>query len=286
MSIEQGPLTQLPDADLISEQISAHDPVGMQVHTFEQLGSTSTWLREQARELAQEDEVAVARRRLHLCVTDWQSAGVGRRGKQWQAKAGNVMFSLLSFSDKPARELVGLSLVTGIAVAECLQEVAGAPLQLKWPNDLILADAKLGGLITELGVVPSMIEGQKCTQLLTGVGINLLHDEDVQGLGIGATSLEAIGVSSSRQDRDVLVARLAARIVMEHRRFEDAGWSVFAPRWAALDWLQGKEVLIHRENSTEQALARGVNEEGALLVERSGEITPVYSGNVSIRPTV
>lgn len=277
---------QLPDAGLIREQLQAHGSGLVQVHTFEQLESTSAWLRENARELVFRSPTGGAGRSPHLCVTDWQSAGVGRRGKSWQARPGNLMFSLLSFSDKPARELIGLSLVTGIAIAECLQDVTGAPLQLKWPNDLILQDAKLGGLITELGTMASSSGGAACTQLLTGIGINLLHDEEVTGLSIGATSLEAYGVRCSPQDRDGLAARLVARILDEHQRFEESGWSFFAQRWRALDWLHGKEVLIHRENSTEQALARGVNEQGALLVERAGEISPVYSGNVSIRPTV
>lgn len=280
-------MTHLPDAALLREQIRAHGSLDVEVHAFEQLDSTNTWLRDNVKALNSGAGAASTGRSLHLCITDWQSAGVGRRGKQWQSRAGNVMFSLLSHSDRPARDLIGLSLVTGIALAECLQDVAGVHPQLKWPNDLILENAKLGGLITELSAVAPTTAGETAyTQLLTGVGINLLHDRNVTGLGIGATSLEAFGVSCSRRDRDVLVARLVARILAEHQRFEDAGWPAFAQRWAALDWLQGKEVLIHAEKSTEQAFARGVNEQGALLVERDGDITPVYSGNVSIRPTV
>ncbi|MGQ7845480.1 biotin--[acetyl-CoA-carboxylase] ligase [Granulosicoccus sp. 3-233] len=272
--------TQLPNASLIQEQVRALCSANVEVHAFEQLDSTSVWLREHARDLVMASESA-----LHVCITDWQSAGVGRRGKAWQAQAGNLMFSLLAHSDKPARELIGLSLVTGIAVAETLQATANIRVQLKWPNDLILADAKLGGLITELSPV-SLPESMQGTQLLTGIGINLLHDEEILRLSIGATSLEAAGVACSRMDRDAMAARLIAGILTAHHRFEEAGWSAFAQRWAALDWLRGKEVLIHRDKSTEQAVARGVNEQGALLVERAGEITPVYSGNVSIRPTV
>ena len=281
MTAGQGQVRCLPDASLIQKQIKAHCSTDVEVHAFEQLDSTSAWLREHARELAVTSGTA-----MHLCITDWQSAGVGRRGKNWQARAGNLMFSLLSHSDKPARELLGLSLVTGIAVAESLQSIAGVQVQLKWPNDLILKDAKLGGLITELATAPLSRVGGGCTQLLTGIGINLLHDEEVLRLSIGATSLEACGVSCSRQDRDAMAARLVADVVTAHQRFEAAGWPAFAQRWAALDWLENKEVLIHRDNSTEQALARGVNEQGALLVERASEITAVYSGNVSIRPTV
>lgn len=275
----------LPNADMISDQLLAQGFTNVTVHAFEQLDSTSVWLGEHAAELSASDDRVAGVRGQHLCITDWQSAGVGRRGKHWQARAGNLMLSLLSYSDRPARELIGLSLVTGIAVAECLQDVVGVDVRLKWPNDLILKDAKLGGLITELGAAPSRHLGSEGTQLLTGVGINLLHDEQLGGLGIGGTSLETVGASCSRQDRDLLAARLVAAVLGAHQGFEVAGWSAFASRWVTLDWLRDKEVLIHHEKTTEQALARGVNEQGALLVERAGKITPVYSGNVSIRPT-
>ena len=279
MSDDQSRVPALPNADLIQRHIRTLCHSEVQIHAFEQLGSTSVWLREHAAELEQNHGPVN-----HLCITDWQSAGVGRRGKSWQARPGNLMFSLLSFSDKPARDLIGLSLVTGIAVAEGLQDIANMPVQLKWPNDLILTDTKLGGLITELAAGP-LQSGKRCTRLLTGIGINLLHDETVLELSIGATSLEAVGVRCARVDRDAIAGRLVAGVLAAHQRFEEAGWSVFAERWAALDWLHDKEVLIHRDKSTEQAVARGVNEQGALLVERAGEITPVYSGNVSIRPS-
>ncbi len=279
MSDDQSRVPVLPNADSIQTHIRAQCHAEVQIHAFEQLESTSVWLREHAAELTLNDESLN-----HLCITDWQSAGVGRRGKSWQSRAGNLMLSLLTFSDKPARDLVGLSLVTGIAAAEVLQDIANMPVQLKWPNDLILSDRKLGGLITELAAGP-LQSGKPRTRLLTGIGINLLHDERVIDLSIGATSLEAVGVRCSRVDRDAIAGRLVAGVLAAHQRFEEAGWSVFAERWAALDWLHDKEVLIHRDKSTEQAVARGVNEQGALLVERAGEITPVYSGNVSIRPS-
>ena len=275
-----------PDGVLIKDQLLASGHADVIIHVFEQLESTSAWLREKAPALLPDDAGSDEKASTHLCVTDWQSAGVGRRGRQWQTRPGNLTFSMLTQSTRPASELIGISLVTGIAVAEGLLETLGVRPQLKWPNDVLLDGAKLGGLLTELSSVKSQTDGQRYTQLFTGIGINLLHDEQLLGLGIGATSLEDVGVSTTRHDRDALIGRLSASVLTEHQRFYEFGWSAFAERWAALDWLFDREVLIHRENSTEQAVARGVNEQGALLVERAGEILPLFSGNVSIRPTV
>ncbi len=275
-----------PDGVLIKDQLLASGHADVIVHVFEQLESTSAWLREQASALIPDNAGSDEKASMHLCVTDWQSAGVGRRGRQWQTRPGNITFSMLARSTRPTSELIGISLVTGIAVAECLSDTLGVQPQLKWPNDVLLGGAKLGGLLTELSSIKSQADGQRYTQLITGIGINLLRDEQVLGLGIGATSLEDAGVSTTCHERDALIGRLSANVLTEHQRFYDSGWAAFAERWVALDWLFDREVLVHRENSTEQAVARGVNEQGALLVERAGEILPLFSGNVSIRPTV
>ncbi len=279
-------MSTTPDGVLIKDQLLASGHTDVIVHVFAQLESTSAWLREQASTLIPDNAGPDEQASIHLCVTDWQSAGVGRRGRQWQTRPGNITFSMLAQSTRAASELLGISLVSGIAVAECLADALGVQPLLKWPNDVLLGGAKLGGLLTELSSVKSQADGQRHTQLLTGIGINLLHDEQVLGLGIGATSLQDAGVSAIRYERDALIGRLSANVLTEHQRFYEFGWPVFAERWAALDWLFDREVLIHRENSTEQAVARGVNEQGALLVERAGEILPLFSGNVSIRPTV
>jgi len=150
---------------------------------------------------------------------------------------------------------------------------------------VLVNGAKIGGLLTEINGPSSVTEASSVTQVLTGIGINFIHDPDVLDLGIGATSLVSCGVSANTQQRDRLIGKLSASVMSAHARFYESGWSVFAKRWEALDWLVNKEVNIHTEQSTEQAIARGVNDRGALLVERSGTTYPVYGGNVSIRPT-
>ena len=255
------------------------------LHLFSQLPSTSVWLREFACELSETD-VAVStdnRPDAWLCATDWQTTGVGRRGKVWATKPGNITFSLLSFSTKPASELLGLSLVTGIAVASCVAQQCHVKPRLKWPNDVILNDAKLGGLLTEINSQRAgHLAGQ--TQILTGIGLNVRHDDEVSGVGIGATSLQSAGFMADSLWRDQMIAKLAATVLGAHEQFFEQGWSAFADQWSTLDWLAGRDILIHKENSTERAVARGVNHEGALLVDQDGITAPLYSGDFSVRP--
>lgn len=275
-----------PDESLIQLHLQQAGLASVNVHTFAELESTSVWLRE----FAQSSVAPVTD--VHVCATDWQSAGIARRGRTWQTKPGNITFSILSTTDKLPKDLLGLSLVTGIGVASCLAAQLDVQVALKWPNDVLFNDMKLGGLLTEVTSVSKAVDDYPngnsgpLTQILTGIGINMRHDDEVLGLGIGATSLEAAAVATDKEQRDSLIGKLCVSVLTAHETFYEQGWAPFAQDWKRRDWLAGKEVSIHRDQSTEHALACGVNEQGALLIERAGEIHLLYSGNVSIRPTV
>ena len=151
----------LPDKQTVLSALSDESQQCVDVHAFCTLDSTSAWLSNQ-RELL---DASLQQGRAQLCMTDWQQAGVGRRGNAWQTRPGNITFSLVTRHGVPAQSLMGLSLVTGIAVAEVLSDSLSIEVMLKWPNDVILGDRKLGGLLTEVKPVPRFCdEGFKCWQ--------------------------------------------------------------------------------------------------------------------------
>lgn len=285
-----------PDAETI-RQVCAEAGFGsIGLHLFAQLDSTSVWLRQHADKLLViegaesstfSNETNQPLASPQLCATHWQTTGIARRGRTWLTKPGNITFSLLTETYRKPGELLGLSLVTGIGVANCLSREFGIQPQLKWPNDVILNDAKLGGLLTEImsgNTAGGDGETMASTRILTGVGINFIHDEQIKDLGIGATSLELTVGLTTPQARDVFLGKLAAAVLAAHQVFMEDGWAPFATVWDSLDWLADKKVSIHQEHSTEFAVARGVNEHGALLLERDGTLQPLYGGEVSIRP--
>jgi len=287
--------TNQPVIDSIRKGLREFDCHDVDVHAFEQLGSTSLWLNEQRAHF----NTLLDAGRPQLCITDWQQSGVGRRGKRWQTQPGNITFSVLSRVHKPAAQLLGLSLVTGIAVAVELERILEQTVMLKWPNDIIVQNRKLGGLLTELvscsDAPTSNAEGgdssglagkQLATDIIIGIGINVNHDDEVSGLGIGATSLNQSGIQLQHTDRDELVGSLCGSVLASHARFMQHQWAPFEQAWAIRDWLKGKEVAIHQHQTVEHGVACGVNEEGALLVRNAGRVTPLYGGNISIRPTV
>ncbi len=255
----------------IQAELARHGVKEALVEVFDSLPSTSTYLSEIVRRGS--NSVGIPR----LCIADLQTQGNGRRGKAWQSARGNITFSLLTHTASRAEHLLGLSLVSGIAVAEALEMEAGVRVQLKWPNDVIFEQAKLCGLLTELTASP---DGQG-TFVITGIGINTVRDERIRELGIGGISL--VEVCESPPGRSQLIAVVAANIVRAYAQFYEHGWAAFADIWRRFDCLEGKSVSVIAGGQETRATAVGVDRFGALLVEKAGKVEALISGDVSIR---
>ena len=214
-----------------------------------------------------------------VCATDWQTAGHGRRGKDWSSQRGNVTFTVRQRIAQPAVELLGMSLVAGIAVVTVLRERLGVQAELKWPNDVLVDGQKLGGLLIEL---VSVAGSPQSTDVITGIGLNVRHQAEFDGLGIGATSLERLGLSPEI-DRHELIAAVAASVASLYVEFETSGWPVFEPRWRAVDALFGQAVTVFG-GSELSGTACGVSASGALLIDTGAETQSVVAGEVSVRP--
>lgn len=258
-----------PDSDYITEGLRARGH-NIDVHAFESLGSTNDWL-------AQSDVSSA------LCVTDHQPAGKGRRGRVWEATAGNITFSIVRCLPIPADRLSLLSLVTGIACCEALRSELDLGINVKWPNDLLIDGSKIGGLLLE-----AARRGGR-HRVIGGIGVNLLRDEHLGTLGIGGTYLAAHGASADQRDK--LVEVLAAAVLDAWEMFASAGWSAFVERWDAVDALKGKSVNVFSglpgsdDSAGFSGEACGIDIDGALQVRTSdGEIKRVHAGDVSVRP--
>lgn len=200
------------------------------------------------------------------------------------------------------REPAALALVAGATVARVLVEF-GADCRLKWPNDLYRPDSndgwrKVGGILCE------MRSGSEGARLVVGVGLNLLpasaqglaEDEREQTSVRGCTvplaprAVAAGSVFTSNAHappRDRLVEALGVALHRAARRFLREGFAPFAGDWRRLDCLHGQSVAVHRaDGSRTVGVARGIDEDGALLVElvgRAGACLRIVSDEVSIR---
>lgn len=243
---------------------------GIAVECLAETDSTNTRLLERAR---------AGDTGVRLLVCEHQTAGRGRLGRPWfsdaAATAGGppqLCFSLgLPFGPS---DWSGLSLAVGVALAEALHP----SVQLKWPNDLCLADAeghgrKLGGVLIETLPLPA---GRHA---VIGIGINLAPPVPRPGLAQATAGWREIEPQAAAPD---LLARLAPALLHALAAFESAGFSSFVPRFADRDALAGRPVTT-TDPAVPAGRADGVDARGALRLLTDGSLRLLHSGEVSVR---
>lgn len=236
-----------------------------QLTVHEQIDSTSTWLLEQDRTHG------------HAVLAEYQQAGRGRRGRDWVSPyAANIYLSLgWCFAGGPAA-LAGLSLATGVAVVRALAALGVEGVGLKWPNDLYLNDAKLGGILLELRG-----EQEGPCEAVAGIGLNLyMPPAQASGITQRWTDLSRHAADLSR---NALVARLLDELIGTFEEFSERGFMACHREWQALDIFRGREVVLETPQGLIRGLARGVDSSGALLLENAAGLQRFHAGEVSLR---
>ena len=237
----------------------------MNVLYFDELDSTNSYLKREYAHLPNETVVLAGR----------QVSGKGRMGRTWQAPDGNLSFSVL-FRDQTG-ELALFPLFCALAGAEVLEERFGASIGIKWPNDLILQNQKLCGILCE-GV---SVGGQM--QVICGIGVNITwtrEDFDRAGLPHGTSLLLALGQTP---DPTPLGEAMAARLIDLVRLWRAEGFLPLKARYEQRLLNAGREVQVLYDGHTVRAFAKGIDEHGHLVCENDTGIFTVQSGEASVR---
>jgi BirA family biotin operon repressor/biotin-[acetyl-CoA-carboxylase] ligase len=214
-----------------------------------------------------------------VIVADRQSAGRGRRGRQWlSAPESSLTFSLLWRFPGNASRLSGLSLAVGLGLALGLEHLGARDIRLKWPNDVLLQTgndfAKLAGILIELA------SDRRGTQAIIGIGLNLAAPA-------GELPQPAAGLRqacSPLPDRHAVLAAILVSLADVLDRFTVDGFAGQKSEWQRYHAWQGLPVQVLAD--TEQPLlgrCLGVDDDGSLLLESSAGIERVLSGDVSLR---
>jgi BirA family biotin operon repressor/biotin-[acetyl-CoA-carboxylase] ligase len=219
--------------------------------------------------------------RFDACLAEFQSAGRGRRGRRWVAPfASGLCLSIgWNYRDAPAA-LSALSLAAGVAVLRALGRLGIAGLALKWPNDVVRDDSKLGGILIDLRG-----EAAGPAYVVVGVGINVRLPASARKRlaeeGVDAVDLAALGPIPSR---NALAAALVAELSSALGEYGARGLAAFAAEWQDADALAGRTIAVLHGGQTLHGRARGVDSDGALLLEVDGAPRRIVSGEVSVRP--
>jgi BirA family biotin operon repressor/biotin-[acetyl-CoA-carboxylase] ligase len=243
---------------------------GHPVYLFQQIGSTN----EEARRLAQ----AGAPEGL-LVAAEEQTAGRGRAGRRWSTPAGSgLAFSLVLRPSAPAAQAARLSMLAGLAVCEGIEQAAGVPAAIKWPNDVLLAGQKAGGILVE-------VASQDAEQLefaVLGIGLNVSEAPPAGAVDFPATHLAAH--TGRPVERVALLRAILERLEARYPAMSLAEAEPLHADWAArLVWL-GQPVVARTPGGDLAGLAEGTDPDGALVVKLdSGERVRVHAGDVRLR---
>ena len=211
------------------------------------------------------------------CVAEYQQAGRGRRGRKWFSPFGaNLYLSMFWRLEQGPAAALGLSLGIGIVLAEVLRKLGADKARVKWPNDLYLQDRKLAGILVELTGKTG-----DAAQIVIGAGINMaMRRVEESVVNQGWITLQEAGINL---DRNTLAAMLIRELRAALELFEQEGLAPYLSRWEKLDNFINRPVKLIIGDKEIFGISRGIDKQGALLLEQDGIIKPWMGGELSLR---
>lgn len=252
---------------LLSEQLIRSQIEYGSVAVLPVIDSTNQYLLDRINELQSGD----------ACIAEYQQAGRGRRGRKWFSPFGaNLYLSMYWRLEQGPAAAIGLSLVIGIVMAEVLHDLGATQVRVKWPNDLYLQDRKLSGILVELTGKTG-----DAAQIVIGAGINMaMRRVEEEVVNQGWITLQEAGIAI---DRNALAVRLIKELRTSLQLFELEGLTPYLSRWEKLDNFINRQVKLIIGDREIVGISRGINAQGALMLEQNGEIKPWMGGEISLR---
>ncbi|MBQ4892276.1 bifunctional biotin--[acetyl-CoA-carboxylase] ligase/biotin operon repressor BirA [Shewanella sp. MMG014] len=237
---------------------------------FDEIASTNAFLLQHSDELDSGD----------ICIAEYQSAGRGRRGRQWVSPYGQHVYGSLYWRiNQGMNAAMGLSLVIACSIVSTLRTFGVEGLGLKWPNDIYKDNKKLAGILIELS-------GQSMDEcnLVIGFGINMSmpaqQAEKIDQPWSDLSSLETM------PDKTNLLLALHKQLKLDLAKFEVSGLAEFIPLWQQYDLFYDKEIELVMSPKSIVGVCKGIDSQGGVILETDGVQTAYIGGEISLRGTL
>ncbi|NNC98676.1 MAG: biotin--[acetyl-CoA-carboxylase] ligase [Gammaproteobacteria bacterium] len=213
-----------------------------------------------------------------ICVAESQLSGRGRRGNSWHSTPGkNITLSISWGFARWPETITGLGLAAALVIAERLNKDYQIKVQIKWPNDLLVAGKKLAGILVDV----SGESGGACNVVI-GLGLNVEQAELATGQASYALQdLNSLGV---KLNRNQFIGESTSDWVAMLRAYEQNGFAPLVERWNRLSSYANSSITVGEGTAQITGEMLGVDERGALLVKsKDGEVHVFADSNVSVR---
>jgi BirA family biotin operon repressor/biotin-[acetyl-CoA-carboxylase] ligase len=242
--------------------------LGKSLYVYNEIDSTQVMAQKLAREGAPSGTVVIA---------DRQTAGKGRMGRKWHSSYGaGIWMSLILRPDIPLSATPQLTLLSSVAVLKGIMKSIPLELGIKWPNDLLINNKKVSGILTELNA-----ETDQVNYVVVGVGINVNQEtehfpEEIRGI---ATSLRI--ESGSILERNQVILNVLKEVETLYDLYIEHGFSPIKTLWEAHALSIGRRIIARTPHGTFEGIAQGITQEGVLLLEDvEGHIHKIYSADI------
>ncbi len=215
-----------------------------------------------------------------VVIADHQTKGKGRSGREWIDEVGsNIAMSILLQPGLKAESISMLTLVSAMAVAKTVKEIAGFDAKIKWPNDVIIDGRKVCGILTEL----ELAAGHYC--VIVGIGINVNQAYIPDELSDKATSLLNESESLVPFDREKIICSVLENFEEYYEKFCEIGtMSELMYEYNSILVNRNESVKVLDPQHELEGISRGIDDMGRLLVEtEDGQWHHIYAGEVSVR---
>lgn len=242
--------------------------LGVKFHYYCEIDSTNTHARQLAENGASEGEIVIA---------EQQTRGRGRLGRNWVSPAfGNLYLSVVLRPELPPARAPQITLMAAVALADTVACFTPDSPAIKWPNDILVRGKKLAGILTE-----SSVSAERIIYVILGIGVNINFPHALMPEGIRGRATSLMECAGQMVSREAFLRRLIQHLDRCYGILGEAGFDRIAPRWEAYFSLRGKRVRVEMGDEALVGVAKGIDNDGALIVEgESGQFHRILAGDV------
>ena len=237
--------------------------IGRKIHYFKSISSTNLYAKKLADENAEDGTIVIA---------DVQTSGRGRKNRNWTSDAGGLWFSTVLHPDIPPQQGMLITMTSSIAVAKAIQDMGLSPV-IKWPNDLLVNDKKICGILTELDA-----EMDKINYAIVGIGINTnnMLPKDLKKTATSASYELGNPISRVKFFRSVL-----KYFDENYNNLKSKKYDIIRKQWLSLSDIIGRKVRVNDEKNIFTGVVADVDQSGNLIIDTKNGFIKLISGDIT-----
>jgi BirA family biotin operon repressor/biotin-[acetyl-CoA-carboxylase] ligase len=242
--------------------------MGKETHLLPEITSTNTLAMQMAANGVPEGTVVIA---------EVQSGGKGRLGRKWISPKGNLYLSVVLRPNIPIHKAPLITLMGAVAVATAIRTTCGLSANIKWPNDVLVGNKKVSGLLTEMSA-----EQDRIRHIVLGIGVDVNMEMNELPYEIRSLTTTLAAEAGTKINRTTLFQQILRELEIAYTKFLTHDEDVLE-EWKQLNVTIGNRVTVSGGDTVLDGLAQGVDSEGRLIIGLdNGTVRTIAAGDVSI----